>query len=162
MQPAVLRDTAFHPTVFGALFPGREQTCLPLLCLGGAGVGVEVNRRSMNLRASEDRGWTLHKPPPDQVLLQDRHRVHLSVSGSPSGAQHTVGVQKMFAKPPAKPGPRAPSVVPPAVNLAKQHLALDTGDVIYRIRSIYWSNFRMWSFSVFVLVTNTTESCLMR
>lgn len=66
----------------------------------------------------------------------------------------------MFAELQAKPVPKDPSMGPTAVNLSKQHPALNIEDVTYRVRSLHWSHFRMWLFSVFVLVTNTSESRL--
>ena len=135
LEPAVLRDTAFCSPLFSVLFPGKRRMCLPLVCLDG--MGVEVNR------ASGDRKWRLPKPPPDWMSLEvDKGSIHLCDSSTRRRAQHMVGVQKMFAKPQAKPGSWAPGRIPATVNLPK-HPAPNLGDVIHRTESVLRSNFRM-------------------
>lgn len=108
---------------------------LPLFCLDGA--GVEING------ASEDRRQRLHKPPPAGMLLEaDKGSVYLCVLQHPYRAHHSGGMQKIFAKPQAKPGSGSFGRILTTGHLAK-HPAMNLRDVIYRMESIHRSNFRM-------------------
>lgn len=99
----------------------------------GWGAGPRTLYKTAELLRIEGRGFT--SLPQTECSSEASMGFTSLFLAALQGTQNTVGVQKMFAKPQAKPGPRAPSMAPTAVNLSKQHPALNTEDVIYRIRA---------------------------
>lgn len=95
----------------------------------GWGPGPQTVYEAAELLRIEGRGFT--SLPQTECSSEASMGFTSLFLAALQGTQHTVGAQKMFAKPQAKPGPRAPSMAPIAVNLSKQHPALNTEDVIY-------------------------------